>query len=189
MRTIEHEVQQTYVSECIEHLAIMESNLIALELGVKNADAEKVRRLLRAAHSVRTCAQFCGIARIGELAERVDRTLAPLHFDRMTLTPSRVTVLLRATDIMRALLDGAGEEGAIDLSEIMASLGALGGRDAAATRHRPGWQPRTLLVEDDFTSRLLLQTFLARYGECHIAVNGREAGSGVPHGAGTAPDI
>jgi len=34
---------------------------------------------------------------------------------------------------------------------------------------------KTLIVEDDFTSRLLLQTFLARYGECHIAVNGREA--------------
>jgi two-component system chemotaxis response regulator CheY len=34
---------------------------------------------------------------------------------------------------------------------------------------------KTLVVEDDFTSRLILQTFLARYGECHIAVNGREA--------------
>jgi two-component system, chemotaxis family, chemotaxis protein CheY len=33
----------------------------------------------------------------------------------------------------------------------------------------------TLIVEDDFTSRLLLQTFLARYGECHVAVNGTEA--------------
>ena len=34
---------------------------------------------------------------------------------------------------------------------------------------------RTLIVEDDFTSRLLLQSFLARHGECHIAVNGKEA--------------
>lgn len=34
---------------------------------------------------------------------------------------------------------------------------------------------KTLIVEDDFTSRLLLQTFLSRYGECHIAVNGKEA--------------
>jgi len=34
---------------------------------------------------------------------------------------------------------------------------------------------RTLIVEDDFTSRLLLQTFLARYGDCHVAVNGKEA--------------
>jgi two-component system chemotaxis response regulator CheY len=34
---------------------------------------------------------------------------------------------------------------------------------------------RTLIVEDDFTSRLLLQSFLSEFGECHIAVNGREA--------------
>lgn len=34
---------------------------------------------------------------------------------------------------------------------------------------------KTLIVEDDFTSRLILQEFLLEYGPCHIAVNGREA--------------
>jgi two-component system chemotaxis response regulator CheY len=34
---------------------------------------------------------------------------------------------------------------------------------------------KTLIVEDDFTSRLFLQTFLSRFGECHIAVTGKEA--------------
>ncbi|MES2393468.1 MAG: response regulator [Acidobacteriota bacterium] len=34
---------------------------------------------------------------------------------------------------------------------------------------------KMLIVEDDFTSRLALQNFLARYGECHVAVNGKEA--------------
>ena len=34
---------------------------------------------------------------------------------------------------------------------------------------------KTLIVEDDFTNRLLLQRFLSRYGECHVAVNGKEA--------------
>jgi two-component system chemotaxis response regulator CheY len=34
---------------------------------------------------------------------------------------------------------------------------------------------RALIVEDDFTNRLLLQSLLSRYGECHVAVNGREA--------------
>jgi len=34
---------------------------------------------------------------------------------------------------------------------------------------------KTLIVEDDFTSRLFMQTFLSRYGECHVAVNGKEA--------------
>jgi two-component system chemotaxis response regulator CheY len=34
---------------------------------------------------------------------------------------------------------------------------------------------RTLIVEDSFTCRLLLQSYLSPFGECHIAVNGREA--------------
>lgn len=34
---------------------------------------------------------------------------------------------------------------------------------------------KALIVEDDFTSRLLLQRLLAPYGESHIAVNGVEA--------------
>ena len=34
---------------------------------------------------------------------------------------------------------------------------------------------KTLIVEDEFTSRLLLQRLLQGYGECHVAVNGKEA--------------
>jgi len=34
---------------------------------------------------------------------------------------------------------------------------------------------KTLIVEDDFTARLVLQQALSRHGECHIAVNGLEA--------------
>ena len=34
---------------------------------------------------------------------------------------------------------------------------------------------KSLIVEVDFTSRLLLQTLLSRFGPCHVAVNGREA--------------
>jgi two-component system, chemotaxis family, chemotaxis protein CheY len=34
---------------------------------------------------------------------------------------------------------------------------------------------KTLIVEDDFTSRIILQEILRKYGVTHIAVNGREA--------------
>jgi two-component system chemotaxis response regulator CheY len=34
---------------------------------------------------------------------------------------------------------------------------------------------KTLIVEDEFTSRVLLQGLLGPYGECHVAVNGTEA--------------
>ena len=47
---------------------------------------------------------------------------------------------------------------------------------AAMERFNDTQRPlKMLLVEDDFGSRLLLHTFLSRWGECHIAVNGREA--------------
>ena len=50
---------------------------------------------------------------------------------------------------------------------------------------------RSLIVEDDFSSRLLLQELLAPYGECHIAVNGREAVSayGMALDAGQPYDL
>lgn len=34
---------------------------------------------------------------------------------------------------------------------------------------------KSLIVEDDFTSRLFLQTILLQYGEAHVAVDGGEA--------------
>jgi two-component system, chemotaxis family, chemotaxis protein CheY len=48
---------------------------------------------------------------------------------------------------------------------------------------------KSLIVEDDFTSRLFLQTILLHYGESHVAVDGGEAlaairealGSGHPY--------
>jgi len=34
---------------------------------------------------------------------------------------------------------------------------------------------KSLVVDDDFFSRRILQSILATYGECHIAVDGKEA--------------
>lgn len=50
---------------------------------------------------------------------------------------------------------------------------------------------KTLIVEDDFTSRLLLQELLRGYGMAHIAVNGREAVEAVQRalGAGEQYDL
>src|SRR5664279_4040029 len=64
-----------------------------------------------------------------------------------------------------------------NLDDELAQEHLAGLRDGpAGSQASQGDRPlRMLLVEDDFASRLLLRTFLSRYGECHIAVNGREA--------------
>jgi two-component system chemotaxis response regulator CheY len=50
---------------------------------------------------------------------------------------------------------------------------------------------RCLIVEDDLTSRLLLQRMLAAYGACDVAVNGKEALSAfdMAHGEGEPYDL
>ncbi len=111
--------------------------------------------------------------------------LALIRSREMALTPDLARVLLGVTDRLQELVENPGMSDQADISGVLAALAALckeprvstGKRGAsAANRGRPGGGPlRVLLVEDDFASRLLLQTFLSRYGECHIAVNGREA--------------
>lgn len=50
---------------------------------------------------------------------------------------------------------------------------------------------KTLIVEDDFTSRKLLHAFLSPFGECDVAVNAYEAVEAfhAAHEAGTPYDL
>lgn len=52
-------------------------------------------------------------------------------------------------------------------------------REQLGEQKKGGYQMKTLIVEDDFTSRLLLQEILKNYGPFHIAVNGQEAVAAV----------
>jgi two-component system chemotaxis response regulator CheY len=90
-------------------------------------------------------------------------------------TPEQVRVLLDATDRLGELVENAAGSNQTDISDIDAALRGLL-PDHLVTSAAPAGSRtvRVLLVEDDFVSRLLLQTFLSRYGECHVAVNGRE---------------
>jgi len=42
-------------------------------------------------------------------------------------------------------------------------------------RNARRYKTRSLVVDDELISRMLLQKLLAPFGECHIAVNGKEA--------------
>jgi len=169
MTAIDHELLQSYLDECNEHLALMEKGLMALEWGGPNVDAALTDRMVRAVHSVRVGAGLFGLAKVSALAWCTERSVAGLRREDVQPGAQRVTTLLQAVDQLRALLEHPHASDAADISAIVAALtGSSNGR------LRDG-RLRVLLVEDDFTSRLLLHTFLSRYGDCHIAVNGREA--------------
>ena len=185
MIKLDDELAEDYLSESREHLADMEDDLLALEKGGAEINEELINRVFRTAHSVKGGAGFFGLLKIRDLAHHMENVLESMRSRQMVPTLERVRVLLRATDTLRELVRNPGTSNQADIVAIMDDLaGLLESHRASTVRasvlagnpvQQGGGQLRVLLVEDDFASRLLLQTFLARYGECHVAVNGREA--------------
>ncbi|MGA3029044.1 MAG: response regulator [Bryobacteraceae bacterium] len=177
MIDLDGELAEEYLAESREHLDAMETDLLALEKGGAEADGGLINRVFRAVHSIKGGANVFDLVKIHELAHQTEEVLALIRSGEIVSTPGRAGVLLGATDKLHELFQNPGASNQADIAAIMAALARVrADSPAAAGRAREsGGQPRMLLVEDDFACRLLLQSFLSRYGECHVAVNGREA--------------
>ncbi len=183
MTMLDDELASQYQAECREHLASLEAELLAIEKCGAAVDEERVDRAFRAVHSIRGGAVFLELPAIGALAHGIEDALALIRCRKLLPTASRITLLLRASDRLGELVHGMNAGRAGDSHLVAALLGLSTEIRATEKREAPpigpapqGMRPlRMLLVEDDFTSRLLLQRFLSRYGECQLAVNGKEA--------------
>jgi two-component system chemotaxis response regulator CheY len=175
MKTIDHGILRNYLDECGEHLSAMENCLLAIESGGPRVDPAQLNRMLGAARSLQAGADVCGLEAVRDLARAMVRAVEP--FAAAAPTARNVTVLLSAIDAMRELLAGPGASREADISAFTRALEGSPAVPAAAPSpaRAADRSLRTLVVEDDFTSRLVLHTFLSRRGECHVAVNGREA--------------
>jgi two-component system chemotaxis response regulator CheY len=185
MIDLKDELAEGHPAGCRDYLAAMETDLLAIGKSETRFDEERISRILLAAHSIRHGADFFDLVKLGQLAQHIEDALARVRASRMALIPSGVDVLERAIDRLNELIPNPGTSNQADIADLARALGMLPAEDgtsgdqrgaaAAGQVHAGGGPLRVLLAEDDFSSRLLLQTFLARYGECHVAVNGREA--------------
>ncbi len=176
MTNLDDEVVQDYLAECHERLVAVEANLLAIEQGGAKVDLEIVNRAFQAVHWVQGGAGVFDLGNIGDLARKIENALGLIRAHKMAPSPDRIQVLLGAVDGLQHLIENPVASDQADIASISAALGTLCAKneaDGQAHAIRP--LLRGLLVEDDFASRLLLQTFLSGFGECHIAVNGREA--------------
>ena len=171
MTNLDNELAEDYLAESREHLADIETGLLAIEKGGAEIDDDLVNRAFRSVHSVKGGASYFELSKIRDLAHQIENVLACIRSRRLVPTPERVHVLLSATDTLSELVRNPGTSNRADIAAIMHDLAGL----TEDYPHQGAGHLRVLLVEDDFASRLLLQVFLSRYGECHIAVNGREA--------------
>jgi two-component system, chemotaxis family, chemotaxis protein CheY len=185
MTDLDDGLTQEYLAECCEHLAGIRANLIAIEKGGAETDERQLlNSVFRAVHSVRA-AGFLGLMKIRELAQRMEDVLSLIRSRETVAGPHRIRVLLRATERLHELIQTPGTSNHADIADVTSALSRLctdyqasSGKirvSEIAGEDPDGRLLRLLLVEDDAASRLLLKTFLSRYGECHLANNGREA--------------
>lgn len=183
---LDDELAADYLAECHERLVGMEADLLVLNNNGAAIDLEAVNRVFRSLHWVQGGASVFDLAKVGTLARQMEHVLALIRSRKLHVTSDRIGVLLSATDRLCELIRDPVSSEQADIACIMAALMML---DPERSRRHPdhGYDAprepvrtsagrlRVLLVEDDFASRLVLQGFLGKYGECHIAVNGREA--------------
>ena len=177
MIRLDDELAEEYLEECRAHLATIETELVSIKKGGVDIDGDCVNRVYEAVHAIKDGASAFELSKIGELARQTEEVVKSIRNGGLVPSEDRIDVLLLAVDALNGLVLSPETSNDADISR---SLDALAGECAvkatAETKADPGGKKlRILLVEDDFASRLLLQTFLSRYGECHIAVNGREA--------------
>jgi len=174
-----------YLADCREYLAAIEADLLALPMGGAPADEARLSRVYRGVHFIWGGAAFFDLIRIRELAHKMDQALTLVRSQNAVLTPEQVRILISATDRMGELIRHPLVSNQVNIRGILDELDRLfihgesfiDPAPTGALKHPRGrGNPlRILLAEDDFACRLLLQTFLSRYGECHAAVNGKEA--------------
>lgn len=131
-----NEILREFLLETHENLALLDSDLIALE---KNpAEKSTLAQVFRTLHSVKGTAGFMGLVKLQAVAHSAESLLSRLRAGEMLFNPPIATALLRVVDAIREMLaniEASGEEGAGDYSALTAEVDLLretGGAEEAA---------------------------------------------------------
>jgi two-component system chemotaxis sensor kinase CheA len=147
---------QVFFDETDEHLASMESLLLALDIAAP--DPEALNAIFRAAHSIKGGSATFGFSDMAELTHVLENLLDRIRKGTLALLPSMVDAFLHAKDVLAALLDshrGAEPVADAQVAAIKLELNRLGEQEgaplavAAQAATAAGPAQHTLYVEID----------------------------------------
>ncbi len=119
------ETLQMYLEESIEHLADIETDLLAIEEAGADIDEDLVNKVYRAAHSIKGGAGFMGLTTIKDLTHEMENILGKIRSRSMIPTPEIVNVLLMAADTLKALMNNVFTSNDVDISQHIDALQAI----------------------------------------------------------------
>jgi chemotaxis protein histidine kinase CheA len=116
--------RQTFLQESAEHVATMESGLLALRSNPD--DEETLNAIFRAAHSIKGGAGSFGLASLVRFTHALENLLDRLRGAEIVASEEVIAALLEAVDVVRALLEAnAGEQMPAEAIRLIACIEAL----------------------------------------------------------------
>lgn len=170
-KSVDEALREEFAVERLEHLDALESELLRFSGPDGGRLAESVEYLSR----LRESPEGFGDDGFAELAATAAEVLRRVGHGGAQLTTELAGALLDTVDVLRQILwERAGNPNVAAQQQRLRRI--LNGEPAADTSSPiDAGTIRSLVVEDEFTSRIILQDYLRRLGDCHVAVNGREA--------------
>jgi len=129
---------QVFFEESAEHLANMESLLLALDLDAP--DPDQLNAIFRAAHSIKGGSGTFGFTDMTEVTHVLETLLDRIRKNEITITSEMVDAFLQAGDVLRGLLDAHQTGGLADEAASLAireKLQKLAAASAGAGTAKP----------------------------------------------------
>jgi two-component system, chemotaxis family, chemotaxis protein CheY len=173
LQYVDEHIIQDIIFEWSESLARLEN--MALRIETEQDDSSALDEIKRTLHTIKGDLAVCGLSEVSDVIHQAEDLLESFIEEGACPTD----MLLRIKDWLQQILK------AIASGEVQLEIPASSYKDLGKNCSEPvpsqersradASSLKTLIVEDDFTNRLLLQELLKVYGTSHIAVNGKEA--------------
>ncbi|MEN6459493.1 MAG: chemotaxis protein CheW [Thermoguttaceae bacterium] len=121
----EREIVDEFVAESCDHLANIESQLLAIEANGATIDVELVNTVFRAVHSIKGTAGFLQLNTIQDLSHEMETVLNLIRNRELVPNSGITDVLLRAADTLRSLVENVDHSSEVDVSHHVAELQAI----------------------------------------------------------------
>lgn len=107
---------KTFYEESFEGLDIMETELLALDVG--QADNETINTIFRAAHSIKGGSGTFGLNDVAAFTHVMETLLDEMRDGKRDVTQEAVNILLESVDVLRDMLSALKAEDSVDAARV-----------------------------------------------------------------------
>ncbi len=125
MQIEDDEILQGFIEESLEHLADIETDLLAIEDAGENIDEDLVNKVFRAAHSIKGGAGFMGLTGIQGLSHSMENVLGMIRSKKLIPNPEIINILLLGSDQLQSMIEDIHASNEVDISAHVTPLDAI----------------------------------------------------------------